>query len=418
MIRGSLLFLLLSASLAVGYGLAEFLPLSFSELPVLLLAAVLLLLAFYYLRRGWMAWTALTFFFILLGLLRASLPDVRLVPSSMVEWGMGFSRSVVRLIRTVGLPSSTTALLEALLLGQRGGVSESTLQLYRLSGAGHILALSGLHLGVIFGLMHFGLLHLIGSRLRYAFGWLGILLMWGYALATGFPSSLCRASVMLTFMFLGQMRLGGSDSWHNLGLAAFLLLLQSPTSLYDVGFQLSFAGVSGLLLFYPALSSVWLPESRAWRWLWQGWLVSCAAQVGVLPLLLHYFRYFSLSSFLFSPFYVLLTTLIVYAALLMLLFRLVGLGTWLALGIHWLVVAQQGLMSLALRIPFDRVEVATFPWSKVLLLYSSVLCLLPSIHALRHREFELPLQRFAYFCRTWPYLLSSLLLATVLFLLP
>ena len=404
----------MAAFLAVGYILADVFPLSAATFPVLLLVDALLLVALFWLRRGRLAILALSLFFLVLGLLRAPLPDVSLLPDGLRVWSIALSHTLVDRLRTVGLEADGTALLEAMLLGQRGEVGEATRELYRLSGASHILALSGLHLGVLFGLFHFWLMRLLGYRWRYVFGWLGIVLMWGYALLTGFPASLCRASVMMSLMFLGAMRLGGTDSWHNLGLAAFLLLLFSPASLRDVGFQLSFMAVAALLLVYPMLTALWQPQGHLLRWLWQGVAVSFAAQMGVLPLLLHYFGYVSLSGIVLSPFYVLLATAIIYAALLLLVLRWLGMGAVLCPVVMGLIHLQHGMMSLAVRLPFDRVVAATFPWSRVVLLYVALLCLLPPLHALRREEADTPVRRLARFFRLWPYLLSSLLILTVL----
>lgn len=403
--------------LAVGYLLFDHVDFPTSVVPWLLLVALLFLVSFYFFRHGLFALLSLCLFFVVVGILRAPLPDVHLLSPNLLSWSTKVSQSVVALLRDSGLDDSHSALLEAMLLGQRGGVGEATLQLYRLSGAAHILALSGLHLGVIFGLLHFGLLRLINSRLRYVFGWAGILLMWAYALLTGFPASLCRASVMMSFLFLGQMRLGGSDSWHNLGLAAFLILLFNPPSLFDVGFQLSFTGVFGILLFYSPMAAVWQPRATAVRWLWKGWLVSCAAQVGVLPLLLHYFHYISLLGLIFSPFYILLATLIIYFSLLLIAFHAWGMGSLLCPFVTAVINLQHWLMELSLRLPFDRLVLSTFPWAKVVLLYVALLCLLPSIHSLHTNRIPLPGQRAAFFFRTWPYILSSLILLLTLFLI-
>lgn len=417
MSSGRFLLLQMAVLLAIGIFWADFVSVSSLSACLLLLTALFLAIAFGLLRRGWLAYFSFCLFFMLIGFLRAQLPDVSLLPPSLMALSDNLSSFVQLRIRQLSLQDDTISLLDAMLLGQREGIPDSLLQLYRRTGVAHVLALSGLHQGILFGGLNVLLLLVVNYRWRNLVGIFELFLIWGYALLTGFPLSLCRASLMLSIFVIGQIRLVGNDGWHTLGLAAFLLLLLSPSSLFDIGFQLSFAAVAGIFLFLPLLLALGQPRRTAWRWLWQAFLVSVGAQLGVFPLLLHYFNYVSLTGILLSPIYVLLTTGILYAALLLLVLAPLGLGLLFRHLLELLVSVQHGLMSLVLRMPLGGVEDFRLSWMSVLLLYAALLCLCPVLIALQPREPEVRYYRLAMFFRSWPYLLAIiLLLSAVVFI--
>ena len=435
MTSGRYLFLLLVCSFAVGILQTCFFedsfPLSASDYLLMLplyVAALLFLGVFFFLRRGLLALFALCAFFFTLGCIRTLLPSFALQSSFGMEWGRAGADALSTVLHRARLSPDTTALLEAMLLGRRDGLSDYVLDLYRQSGASHILALSGLHLSVLFGVFNYGLLRVLHRRWRYFVGLLGILFMWGYAFLTGFPISLCRATLMLSLLVIAQMRLVGNEGWHTLGLAAMVLLLLNPLTLFDVGFQLSFAAVAGLLLFYPPLMAIGLPKRRFLRRLWQLFVVALSAQLGVFPLLLHYFHRFSLVGLFFSPFYALIATLFLFVALLLLILSGIGAAFLLRPLLEGLAFIQHGLMAFSLRLSWGggesvwllpgSIEHVHFSWGSVLLLYVALLCLLPSLHALQWLRDCPPLHRRALFFRTWPYLLAFLLLTLSAFLMP
>lgn len=403
--------------LAVGIFLGTYIVVPVGTAFALIGVALLFLYAYVVSRKGWVPFLALSFFFIDVGWVRAQFGDFFILPTFLVEWGTSVSSSVSSVIHQVGLCETSSSLLSAMLLGQRSLLSPSLVDLYRQTGASHILALSGLHLGILFGLFNFILVRSVQYRIRYLIGFIELCLMWGYALVAGFPSSLCRASLMLSVFIIGQVRLVGNSGVHALGLAAFLLLLISPDSLFDVGFQLSFMAVSGILFIYPALTGLWHPRHRLSTWLYKAVALSFSAQIATLPLLLHYFHSFVLSSLLFSPIYIMLATAILYAALLMLLTYPVGVAFLFSFCVEVLISLQHSLMSLVSDLSFSRAEHLIFSSDQVVLSYAALLCLLPVLYVLRVPDVPLPRLRIALFFRSWPYLLAALLLLFMIFLL-
>ena len=147
--------------------------------------------------------------------------------------------------------------------------------------------------------------------------------VWLYVFLVGMSASVVRSALMLTVYAL--LSLGHRDkmSVNTLAFAAIVMLLINPRSLFDIGFQLSFVAVLSILLFYPLFEGVWsqsfLLDHRAFKWLWTMLAVSCAAQIGVAPLIAYYFgrfsNYFLLTNLVVIP----AATLILYLSLVVLL---------------------------------------------------------------------------------------------------
>lgn len=152
------------------------------------------------------------------------------------------------------LPPHTAAILSAMTLAHRELLDSDTQLRYSQSGASHILALSGLHLSILFGafsLIIGNLAMRIGRKTHLFATFFGILLIWCFAAFVGFPISLVRATLMLTLAHLFALHNHRPGALHGLFLAMLLMLLYAPDWLFDVGFQLSCAAVAGILWFSP-----------------------------------------------------------------------------------------------------------------------------------------------------------------------
>jgi competence protein ComEC len=188
---------------------------------------------------------------------------------------------------------------------------------YSQTGASHVLALSGLHLAIIYTLLS---LLTVGRRRRMVSQALLVLSIWAFVFLVGLPSSVVRAAVMLSVYAL--LSLGHRDkmSVNTLAFTAMMMLMVNPMALYDVGFQLSFMAVFSILVCLPLFERVfsrqYLLTHRPVRWAWSLVSVSCAAQIGVAPLIAYYFgrfsTYFLLTNFIVVP----AATLILYLSLI------------------------------------------------------------------------------------------------------
>ncbi|MEC5394785.1 ComEC/Rec2 family competence protein [Bergeyella sp. RCAD1439] len=231
------------------------------------------------------------------------------------------------------LSRHSSAFLKGVILADRTGMDEEVVRDFRRSGLAHLLAISGTHIGIIFGVFYFLFLRIgVGRYRRYAV--MGSLVMvWLFAFFIGWGSSVLRACIMLTSYFGYMVLQRKSDGVHALGLAALVILLLDTNQLFHVGFQLSFAAVSGILgLARPLLRLFPASKNSFLKFCYSAAAVTVAAQLATLPLLLFHFHQFSVVSFganfLMFPF----AQTVIIASLVMAL----GLG----LGLKWLFLEK------------------------------------------------------------------------------
>ncbi|WP_088323744.1 ComEC/Rec2 family competence protein [Polaribacter tangerinus] len=192
------------------------------------------------------------------------------------------------------------AVISALLLGQRQDISADLLNDYANAGAIHILAVSGLHVGVILLILSYLLSFLKTIKHgKYLKAILLILFLWSFAFIAGLSASVVRAVTMFTFLTVGSTFNKKSVVAFSLIASMLFLLIIKPLFLFDVGFQLSYLAVFGIIWVQPALYNVFKFKyfllDKAWLLL----SVSVAAQVGILPLSIYYFKQFP-GLFMFS----------------------------------------------------------------------------------------------------------------------
>lgn len=222
-----------------------------------------------------------------------------------------------RLLRNVfGTGSDAQSVVAAMALGDKSALSKDLKAVYSRTGASHILALSGLHLGIIYALLS---LLLAGRRWQAVSQLLIILSIWAFVFLVGMSTSVVRAAVMLSLYALFSLGHRNKMSVNTLAFTVIVLLVVNPLSLFDVGFQMSFMAVFAILLFVPLFNSFfsqqYLMEHQLLSWVWSMVTVSCAAQIGVAPLIAYYFgsfaTYFLLTNFIVIP----AATLILYLSL-------------------------------------------------------------------------------------------------------
>ena len=184
------------------------------------------------------------------------------------------------------------SLAMALFLGQRQDLDPAVRQAFIDAGIMHILAISGLHIGIL-------LLFLRGifGPLRWRSKWLYHLLIIGmlflYAWLTGFPPSVARATLMFALFQWAWEQERPVSSLYILALTAFVLVLIDPAMAGEVGFQLSFVAVASIILLFPLAKRLYYPRRKVLRYLVDLFYVSLAAQIGLMPLILLYFHRFS-----------------------------------------------------------------------------------------------------------------------------
>lgn len=185
------------------------------------------------------------------------------------------------------------AITLALVIGDRNYIDAGLKQNYANAGVIHILAVSGLHIGMLV----FMLLFLLKPLQQFKNGkiisfFIIVLILWGYALLAGLSASVVRAVTMFSFVSLGMVFEKKNNIFYTLVTSALVLLLVHPLFLFDLGFRMSYLAVLSIVVLYPVFNKIWSPKNKLVRYFWKLSLVSLSAQIGLLPLGLHYFHQF------------------------------------------------------------------------------------------------------------------------------
>ena len=212
---------------------------------------------------------------------------------SFKRWAFTIREQVNKSLIENGFKGEELAIINALLLGQRQDISEEVMQNFQKAGAVHILAVSGLHIGIIMLLLNFLLkpLEILkkGSEIKLVFV---VLFLWFFAFVAGLSPSVVRAVTMFTAVAIALTSKNTINTYKTLIISIFILLLINPYYLFEVGFQMSYLAVFFIVWLQPLLYKIWKPKLKLVDYSWQLLTVSTAAQLGVLPLSLYYFHQF------------------------------------------------------------------------------------------------------------------------------
>ena len=212
---------------------------------------------------------------------------------SLKGWAYSIRKRINNALTANGFSGDELAIINALLLGQRQEISNEIIQNYQKAGAVHILAVSGLHVGIILLMLSFLLKPI--EKIKHGIIIKLVLivsLLWVFAFVAGLSASIVRAVTMFTAIAIAMTLKQSKDIYKALVISIFFLLLFNPSYLFDVGFQLSYLAVLFIVWTQPMLYKLWLPKLKIVDYFWQLLTVSVAAQLGVLPLSLFYFHQF------------------------------------------------------------------------------------------------------------------------------
>ena len=231
-------------------------------------------------------------------------------------------RKMISLYQKLGFSGDELAVLSALTIGDKTELSDSVRESYSVAGASHILALSGLHIGLLYTLLFFILKPIarrgnIGRVIRSVL--LLLILLWAFAFFTGLSPSVVRSVSMFSILAMADMVGRQPLSLNTLAAAAWLMLFCNPAWLFDVGFQLSFLAVASILLIQKPIYHLITVKGRIGKYIWGLISVSVAAQIGTAPLVMFYFSRFPVHFLLTNLVVIPFITIILYAAVIMLL---------------------------------------------------------------------------------------------------
>lgn len=251
-----------------------------------------------------------------------------------------YREKVIALYRQLGFTGDELAVLSALTIGDKTELSESVRESYSIAGASHILALSGLHIGLLYAFLFFILRPVArkGRTGRCVRSVSLLVLLWAFAFFTGLSPSVVRSVTMFSILALADVFGRQPFSLNTLAVTAWLMLLCNPAGLFDVGFQLSFLAVASILLIQRPVYRLFAVRNRVGKSIWGLMSVSIAAQIGTAPLVMFYFSRFSVHFLLTNLLVIPLITIILYAAIFMLLLTpFPWLQIWAVVGVRKLL---------------------------------------------------------------------------------
>lgn len=239
----------------------------------------------------------------------------------LIAKALEIRRHLIEIFVKHGISGTEKAVASALILGADDEIDPETMNDYAGSGVLHILSVSGMHVGIIYLIIEFTLKILLpGKRSRYLKIILPFLLIWFYSLLSGLSPSVLRAATMFSFLLIAELFSRKIPPENSLAASAFVLLMINPLMLVNVGFQLSFIAVAGIMFIYKRLNEYWQPENIIVRYLWQLIAVSLAAQLVTAPISIYYFHQFPLYFMLANLMAIPLSTIAMYSGVALLVF--------------------------------------------------------------------------------------------------
>ncbi|MFV0483170.1 MAG: ComEC/Rec2 family competence protein [Bacteroidales bacterium] len=229
--------------------------------------------------------------------------------------------NLISFLRNSGLSEKNLSVVSALTLGYRDYLEKDTQAIFANTGAMHVLAVSGLHVGIIyFIILMLTKLMVLNGFTRRLRPLIIILTLWSFAFITGLSPSVQRATLMLTILVIGKALNKNMLIFNTIFTTALILTFFNPQIIFELGFQLSFLAVSGIIIIYPKLHGLLRVRNKFLNWAWSLLCVSFAAQIAVAPLSLFVFKQFPtlfpLANFVVIPyaFIALILTILSYVS--------------------------------------------------------------------------------------------------------
>ncbi len=290
--------------------------------------------------------------------------------SLIIQYAYQFRQRMIRKFEYYLVNKSSLQIASALVLGYRNELEKEVMNTFTATGTVHVLAVSGLHVGIVF-VVFSALLFWMNRNVRTKIikGILLILLVWFYALITGFSPSVLRASIMISFALIGLHFVKGGSIYNSIASSAFLLLIYNPKFLSHVGFQLSYLAVIAIVYLYPKLRDLWPIKNRVLQWLWNYSALSISAQLITFPLVVYYFNSFPLYFLPANLFIIIPATFIVYLGFALLVVPYGFLAKYIAIALNALIAFSKYILEWFSQLPYASLSGISINPLQVILLY-------------------------------------------------
>lgn len=307
---------------------------------------------------------------------------------SLYTWAQHVRQYLVKTYRESGLGADEFAMVAALVLGYDEEIDQPLMNAYSHTGTLHVLSVSGLHVGVIYLLLGYMLAFMDKRKsLKWMKVCLILAILWFFVLLSGFSAPAVRAALMFSLILIGKTLFQNVETTNIVFVSAFISLVYNPFWLADVGFQLSYTAVLGIIFLYPRIyqsltfSSGWMEK------IWALCSVSIAAQIATLPLTLYYFHQFPLLFLITNIILIPISIVVMYGGMLLLVFSKV---TFVSKELVWLtsllVKFMNGCALFFDGLPFCVVDGIHISLISVILLYALIII---TVAAFEQRSFRL-----------------------------
>ncbi|WEK21794.1 MAG: ComEC/Rec2 family competence protein [Candidatus Pedobacter colombiensis] len=290
--------------------------------------------------------------------------------NKLIAFALELRAKQVALYRKLIKNDDAFAVASTLILGYRADLSPEMLDTYSKTGTIHALSVSGMHVGLIYLVLNQLLYFLNRKQITRIIKTTVILgLIWFYTLLTGLSPSVLRSAVMISVFIVAKLFAKTTNSYNIIAFAAFCLLIYNPFLIWDVGFQLSFLSVLGLIYLQPKIEGWFHPKNTWINKIWGTIAMSLAAQLATYPHSVYYFHQFPIYFSLSNLFITIPTALIMYIGIIILLFKLDCLGPLF----EWLInFTNLGLDRIA-QLPFSGVSAIWISKTELMVLCTALI---------------------------------------------
>lgn len=291
--------------------------------------------------------------------------------NSIIAYALALRAKQVQYYRKLLKDDDAFAVASTLILGYRADLSQETLNIYSKTGTIHALSVSGMHVGLIYLVLNWMLQYLDRNKLLKLFKVvLIVVLIWFYALLTGFSPSVLRSAIMLSAFVIAKSFNRQSNSYNIISFAALCLLVYDPFLIWDVGFQLSFLAVLGLIYLQPKIQNWWHPQSQWIGKLWEAIAMSLAAQLITYPLSIYYFHQFPIYFLMSNLFIMVPIALLMYLGIIILL----GRFEFLAPIFEWLIKFTNSGLKWIADLPLSSLSAIWISRTELIILCVALCC--------------------------------------------
>jgi competence protein ComEC len=312
---------------------------------------------------------------------------------SIVRTAHNISDKFISILQHNGLKGKEFAVASALILGQKDMLDNETLQAYSGSGVMHVLCVSGLHVGVIFIIISFllGFMKKKGGQLFLKTA-LILFTIWAYAVLTGLSPSVMRAATMFTFISIGNANRRYVHIINSLAVSAIFLLLIDPLMVTNIGFQLSYLAIIGIIFINKPIADRWNPRNRVLDYLWGLIAVSIAAQIATAPLAMLYFHQFPLYFIPANLIAIPLSFLAIYSGVAVLVTSLVpAISNFFGMLTNYLLFALNYSVGFIEKLPHAVLRITSIFTLETILIYLGLICIILFLYFNRKQLFYITL---------------------------